>query len=87
MAPAVQIFHIKLMATDKKNEAFEKENQNSNAADTGNASNPSPRKEEEVAGNQLLNKEAEKYLRESGNIEDMPDANDQEDIDRAIREG
>ena len=44
-----------------------------NSAQTGNASNPSP-PAEEVAAEQLLPKEAEKYLREAGNIEDMPDA-------------
>jgi len=76
------------MATDKKNEAFEKENQNPNAAETGNASNPSPARQEiKPANHQLLNEEAEKYLRESGNIEDMPDANDQEDMDRTINKG
>ena len=53
------------------------------AADTGNASNPSPHsKEIEPAGsNQLLNERAEKYLRESANIEDEPDPQDQLDAD------
>ena len=57
------------------------------AADTGNASNPSPHnKNLEVASDeQLLSKKAEKYLRESGNIEDIPDAQDQQDMDDAIR--
>ena len=52
-------------------------------ANTGNASNPSPQegKMDNVNNQQLLNKQAEKYLRESGNIEDMPDAEDQEKTD------
>jgi len=56
-------------------------------ADTGNASNPSPHnKEMEPASeDQLLNEKAEKYLRESANIEDEPDAQDQEDAERMTR--
>ena len=56
------------------------------AADTGNASNPSPHnsKMEPVSDEQLLNERAEKYLRESANIEDEPDAQDQEDADEVI---
>jgi len=73
------------MAINKKNEAVEKQTQNADVADTGNASNPSPDNQEmQPAKRQLLNEKAEKYLRESGNIEDMPDANDQEDMDRMI---
>jgi hypothetical protein len=57
------------------------------AADTGNTSNPSPHKNEmkPVSDEQLLNKKAEKYLRESANIEDEPDPQDQQDADEAIR--
>ena len=56
------------------------------AANTGNASNPSPHEEKmEPAGNQLLNEKAETYLRESGNIEDMPDAQDQQEMDEAFQ--
>jgi hypothetical protein len=46
------------------------------AADTGNASNPSPHdtRLEPLEQDQLLDDKAEKYLREAGNIEDMPDA-------------
>jgi hypothetical protein len=56
-------------------------------ADTGNASNPSPHNnnQEPVNSNQLLNKKAENYLRESANIEDEPDAQDQQDADEVIR--
>ena len=45
-------------------------------AQTGNASNPSAGSEQEPAGSQLLDQKAETYLRESGNIEDLPDEND-----------
>lgn len=57
------------------------------AADTGNASNPSPHNNdmEPVSANQLLDKNAEKYLRESANIEDEPDSQDQLDADEEIR--
>lgn len=43
------------------------------AADTGNASNPTPHKDIQPDDHQLLNEKAETYLREAGNIEDMPD--------------
>jgi len=40
---------------------------------------------EPANSNQLLNEKAEKYLRESGNIEDEPDAQDQQEADEIIR--
>jgi len=48
-------------------------------AGSGNASNPTPHEKdmEPANSNQLLDEKAEKYLRESANIEDMPDAQDQ----------
>ena len=57
------------------------------APGSGNASNPSPHnKEMEPAdNNQLLNEKAEKYLREFGNIEDEPDAQDQQEAEEIIR--
>jgi hypothetical protein len=56
------------------------------AADTGNASNPTPHKDADpVSNNQLLGERAEKYLRESANIEDEPDAQDQLNADEVIR--
>ena len=60
---------------------------NSPRVDLGNASNPSPhnRQMEPTTNNQLLGETAEKYLRESGNIEDEPDAQDQHDADEIIR--
>ena len=57
------------------------------AANTGNASNPSP--EDNVsssAGNQLLNEKAEKYLREVASIEDVPDAADQQEMEETLKE-
>jgi hypothetical protein len=53
---------------------------------TGNASNPSPEQssQPDEQTNQYLNKKAEKYLRESANIEDLPDAEDQKEADEAI---
>jgi hypothetical protein len=57
-------------------------------AGTGNRSNPpAPGGEPEPpAGNQLLGEGAEKYLREVASIEDLPDARDQEEADKIIRE-
>jgi hypothetical protein len=55
-------------------------------ADTGNASNPSPHNEnQETGNNQLLNDKAEKYLREVASIEDVPDAQDQEDMNEQFK--
>lgn len=42
-------------------------------ANTGNASNPTPQTDNKDNNQQLLGKEAETYLAEGGNIEDMPD--------------
>ena len=54
-------------------------------ADTGNASNPTPHEgETEPVGNQVLGKKAEKYLRESANIEDVPDPQEELDADAAL---
>jgi hypothetical protein len=50
---------------------------NERPASTGNASNSSPHGAEPHK-EQLLNEKAEKYIREAGNIEDMPDAEDEE---------
>ena len=56
-------------------------------AETGNASNPSPHNKnmEPDQYNQLLDKKAENYLREAGNIEDVPDAQEQKDAVDAIK--
>jgi hypothetical protein len=55
-------------------------------AETGNASNPSPDNEESNGESQLLNKKAEKYLREVANIEDLPDAQDEQNMDETLEE-
>ena len=56
-------------------------------ADTGNASNPSPRNTEmEPQPNQLIDKKGENYLREVANIEDEPDAQDQQEADKTFEE-
>lgn len=50
-------------------------------AEDGNASNPSPHNKsmEPAENHQLLGKKAETYLREAGNIEDVPDAQEQKE--------
>ena len=74
------------MTANKKDRSGETENERLPAADTGNASNPSPHKENESDGNnQLLGKGAEKYLRETASIEDLPDARDQEDMEESFK--
>ena len=56
------------------------------AAATGNASNPSPgTAETKPVASQLLDYKAEKYLQEVANIEDVPDAQDQEDMDETMK--
>lgn len=56
-------------------------------AETGNASNPFPHNKnmEPDEHNQLLDKKAENYLREAGNIEDVPDAQEQKEAGDAIK--
>lgn len=63
------------------------DNRNLSTPNSGNASNPSPHNKEmePASSNQLLSEKAEKYLRESGNIEDEPDAQDQQEADEMIR--
>lgn len=64
----------------------QKENTGMPPAPTGNASNPSasgdtaPQDE-----HQLLGARAEKYLRESASIEDMPDDEDWQEADDTLR--
>ena len=55
-------------------------------ADYGNASNPSPQPNTPTGENQLLDKGAEKYIREVANIEDVPDAQDQQDMDNLLEQ-
>lgn len=72
------------MTTDPKNQSAQPEGGQMPAADYGNASNPSPHNEDTSAQNQLLDKGAEKYLREVASIEDVPDAQDQHEMDETI---
>ena len=76
------------MDMDKKNNSNTGEEGRMPPASYGNASNPSPHDEEAgPAGNQLLDERAEKYLRESANIEDVPDAEDQQEADDTLSGG
>ena len=54
---------------------------------TGNASNPAPHQTgyRHFDQNQVIPGQAEKYLREAGNIEDLPDATDQQDMEETIK--
>lgn len=72
----------------------ERRNQNANrnetdlpAAHTGNASNPAADEEgiKRVHQEQLLDEKAETYVREAGTIEDLPDAQDQQDMDETLK--
>ena len=58
------------------------------SVNTGNASNPSPHDDSLApsGGSQLLNEKAEKYLREVASIEDLPDAQDQQEKDKTLEE-
>ncbi|GAB4093386.1 hypothetical protein [Flaviaesturariibacter terrae] len=55
----------------------------------GNASNPSPRQPNEAPEQteSLLGKKAETYLREAGNIEDEPDAREQQEAEERMGDG
>jgi hypothetical protein len=57
----------------------------SKKAGTGNASNPPAENDMQPQKNQLLDEQAETYLREGGNIEDMPDENDWKDANETLR--
>ena len=54
---------------------------------TGNASNPSPQENiyEQTGDSQLLDKKAEKYIREAGNIEDTPDPEEEAEADKVTK--
>lgn len=60
-------------------EKMETNASNPQPAQTGNASNPSPLPTgAQPPSEQLLPPKSETYLREGGNIEDMPDAQDEQ---------
>ncbi len=71
------------MLPDKENKSYEG---NLPVADYGNASNPSPNDEslQPESANQLFDKKAEKYLREVANIEDVPDAEEQQEAEEEM---
>lgn len=48
---------------------------------TGNASNPSPSSFPEPPREQLIDEKGEKYLKEVANIEDLPDAGDEQEME------
>ncbi len=74
------------MPLNQNNHSETKEEGKFPPTNTGNASNPSPGNEmEQDHTHQLLDEKAEKYLRESASIEDVPDAQDQQDMDETIR--
>lgn len=67
------------------NDQTDDQNKKLPAAPGGNASNPSPREGQgETQKSQLLSEKAGKYLRESANPEDYPDADDQAESDKDI---
>jgi hypothetical protein len=68
------------MQTNQKNNAENRK------PEPGNETDPSvPGSEVPPGNNQLLNEKAEKYLRESGNIEDLPDEEDLKELDEATK--
>ncbi len=71
------------MLPDKENNS---EKENLPAAGSVNANNPSQHNEnmQPESANQLLNKKAEKYLREVANIEDLPDAEEQQEAEQQM---
>jgi hypothetical protein len=58
------------------------------AFNTGNASNPAADDDSFAPspGSQLLDEKAEKYLREVASIEDVPDAQDQKEMDETLKQ-
>ena len=72
--------------TDKPTTGNHQPAENAHAAQTGNASNPSPQDGNmPTVDEQVISPKGEKYLREAGNIEDEPDAQDQEEMEETIR--
>jgi len=75
------------MQPDHINPSVNPDNSNFPPADYGNASNPSPHNHDlEPHSNQLLDKRAEKYLREVASPEDYPDAEDEQEMEETIAE-
>ena len=76
------------MLPDKTSQAQNPEEAKFPPADYGNASNPSPHNNdlEPDNSNQLLDKRAEKYLREIASPEDYPDAEDEQEMENTMKE-
>lgn len=75
------------MTSDDKNQSGANQPSKFPPAGVGNASNPSPQEDPgEPGSNQLFGKQAETYLREGGNIEDMPDEQDWQEADETIKQ-
>jgi len=72
------------MSSDQPIKKTENQGADWPSVNIGNTSNPSPNdnKEASATGDQLLGEQAEKYLREVANIEDLPDAQDEEEMDK-----
>lgn len=76
------------MSADERNNATVPEDDKVPSFNTGNASNPAPDDDSlsPSPGSQLLDEKAEKYLREAASIEDVPDAQDQQEMDETLKE-
>lgn len=76
------------MANEQKQHQPDSGEAKAPAFNTGNASNPGPDDSslQDSPGNQLLDEKAEKYMREVASIEDVPDAQDQQQMDEALQE-
>jgi hypothetical protein len=76
------------MSDEQKSNTGGPEDAKAASVNTGNASNPSPDDGslDPSPGNQLLDEKAEKYLREVASIEDVPDAQDQKEMDDTLQQ-
>ena len=75
------------MSADETTNATGPEEAKVPSFNTGNASNPASDDDSfsPSPGSQLLDEKAEKYLREVASIEDVPDAQDQKEMDETLR--
>jgi hypothetical protein len=76
------------MSDDQNTNAPGPADEKAPSVNTGNASNPAPGDDSfsPLPGSQLLDEKAEKYLREVASIEDVPDAQDQQEMDKTLKE-
>lgn len=77
--PALRGIVFELLLKKQMQNQENNTNREAPKATSGNASNPSP-KDQKVATagtSQLIDPKGEKYLRESANIEDLPDAEEE----------